>query len=253
MKAIERVVVLAHGWGYNHRFFNPLVSALQAHTPRVFEHSLVVALESGYFPDQAKPGIMIHSPQGWEHHSADTLHSLVLAHADAPWLGIGHSLGVVRLLNTSVRWCTMVSLHGFAQLAAMQPGQPGVAPRVLARMLSKAKTNLPQVLGDFHRACSHTPEWTTLNAPALLADLQWMQEANLEAELGNVLNTPAKTSSQVLALYSPHDAIVPAALAQNCFVQGPRCTLLAVDAAHGELGHSAARYTDLLLPVLRNP
>ncbi|HEX4843934.1 MAG TPA: hypothetical protein VFV57_09690 [Limnobacter sp.] len=239
MKHIQQVLVLAHGWGYNHRFFNPLLQTLQS--KGTLENSLVVALECGYFPDQAKAGLMLYTPDAWQHHPAETLHNLVLAHADARWLGLGHSLGVVRLLDTSVRWNCLLSINGFTRLAALQTGEAGVAPRVLARMLNKARNNLPLVLADFHQSCGHTPAWTTLSDAALLTDLAWMQSVNIEHRLG-----------RVVAIYSPSDAIVPKALAESCFAQAEHCTLLAVDAPHGELGKNATRYTDALLPHLRS-
>ncbi|HEX4917375.1 MAG TPA: hypothetical protein VFV43_05715 [Limnobacter sp.] len=239
MKHIQQVLVLAHGWGYNHRFFNPLLQTLQSEG--TLENSLVVALECGYFPDQARAGVMLYTQDGWQHHPAETLHSLVLAHAEAPWIGVGHSLGTVRLLNTAVRWNCMVSINGFTRLAAMQAGQAGVAPRVLVRMLNKARSNMPKVLADFHHSCGHAPTWATLDDRALLTDLEWMLNVDIDPAV-----------RRVVAIYSPSDAIVPKSLAESCFAQVALYTLITVDAPHGELGKNATRYTDVLLPVLRS-
>mgnify|MGYP000601417801 CR=1 FL=1 len=90
---ITQVLLMAHGWGYNHRFFNALLNILPANTR---ETTLFVCLEAGYFPEQARPGLMIHTPgistqDQWVHYATETLHSLVLAYADVPWLGLGHS------------------------------------------------------------------------------------------------------------------------------------------------------------------
>ncbi|HEX4878263.1 MAG TPA: hypothetical protein VFV39_00330 [Limnobacter sp.] len=250
MKQTEQVLVLAHGWGYNHQFFNPLLQALQNRGG--LANTQVLALECGYFPDQAKPGLMIHTPEGWQHHPMETLHNLVLAHASVPWIGMGHSLGMARLLSTALRWSCLLSIHGFTRLAALTTGQAGVAPRVLARMVSKARSNLPQVLEEFHRACGHQPNWTTLNEAALLADLVWLQTLDLQGSLPDRLGTHSAHPTTLLAIYSPRDAIVPATLSQTCFLDAPKCTHLTVDASHGEMGVNPSRYTEALLPHLRS-
>jgi hypothetical protein len=248
---ITQVLLMAHGWGYNHRFFNALLNTLPESTRNT---TLFVCLEAGYFPEQAKQGLMIRADQNipgtniqgaytanqWEHHSAETLHSLVLAYAEVPWLGLGHSLGFSKLLDFSVRWHSLFSLHGFTHFTNN---------RVLARMIRKAEQNMAEVLADFHKRCGHNAQWTTLNEQTLLADLRSMQELNTQKPLQQALSHGA----ELHAWASNTDEIVPLALAQQCFgntlkQQNRMLHILACE--HASIATAPARYTDTLLPLL---
>ena len=239
---IAQVLLMAHGWGYNHRFFNALLNSLPASTRN---NTLFVCLEAGYFPEQAKQGLMIftagiNTPSLWTHHPTEVLHSLVLAHAEVPWLGLGHSLGFTKLLDFSVRWHSLLSLHGFTHFTNN---------RVLSRMIHKAEQNMPEVLRDFHSRCGHEAHWTTLDIPNLLADLRSMQELDASHELQQALEHGANLH----AWASNTDEIVPMALTQQCFDQHLKHqnrTLYTVPSEHAGIANAPARYTDTLLPLV---
>ncbi|WP_394672993.1 hypothetical protein [Limnobacter sp.] len=235
---ISQVLLMAHGWGYNHRFFNALLDTLPKHTR---ETTLFVCFEAGYFPEQGKQGLMINIQGEWVHHPAEALHSLVLAQANVPWLGLGHSLGFSKLLDFSVRWHSLYSLHGFTRFTNN---------RVLARMIRKAEENMPEVLADFHKRCGHIAPWSTLDERALLADLIGMQTLSAEQELQHALSHGA----ELYAWASSVDQIVPLALAQACFdntlkLQG-RTLFILPSEEHASIANAPARYTDALLPFL---
>lgn len=234
---ITQVLLMAHGWGYNHRFFNSFLNTLPTRTR---EQTLFVCLEAGYFPEQAKAGLMIHSQSEWVHHPAEALHSLVLAHAEVPWLGLGHSLGFSRLLDFSIRWHSLLSVHGFTHFTNN---------RVLARMIQKAERNMVEVLADFHSRCGHTAQWTVLNEKALLADLRSMQALNAAQALQQALSN----STEFHAWASDTDEIVPLVLAKACFdntLKQQNRTLHTLASEHAGFAHTPARYTDTLLPLL---
>lgn len=239
---ITQVLFMAHGWGYNHRFFNALLNALPASTGNT---TLFVCLEAGYFPEQARQGLMIYT-QGinnqspWVHYPAEVLHSLVLAHAEVPWLGLGHSLGFSKLLDFSVRWHSLFSLHGFTHFTNN---------RVLARMIHKAEQNMAGVLADFHKRCGHDAQWATLNEQTLLADLRSMQTLNAAQALKQALSHGA----ELHAWASNRDEIVPLALAQQCFdptLKQQNRGLYTLASEHAGIATAPARYTDILLPLL---
>lgn len=239
---ITQVLFMAHGWGYNHRFFNALLNALPANTRNT---TLFVCLEAGYFPEQARQGLMIYT-QGinnqspWVHHPAEVLHSLVLAHAEVPWLGLGHSLGFSKLLDFSVRWHSLFSLHGFTHFTH---------DRVLARMVRKAEQNMAEVLADFHNRCGHNAQWATLNEQTLLADLRSMQQLDAAQALQQALSHGA----ELHAWASNTDEIVPLTLVQQCFdrtLKQQNRTLYTLASEHAGIATAPARYTDTLLPLL---
>jgi hypothetical protein len=239
---ITQVLLLAHGWGYNHRFFNALLNSLP---PSTRNSTLFVCLEAGYFPEQAKQGLMIftagiNAPGQWVHYPAEVLHSLVLAHAEVPWLGLGHSLGFSKLLDFSVRWHSLLSVHGFTHFTNN---------RVLARMIRKAEQNLAEVLADFHNRCGHNAQWATLDEQTLLADLRSMQELNAAHALQQALSHGAALH----AWASSTDEIVPMALTLQCFdkhLKHQNRTLHTLASEHASIATAPARYTDSLLPLL---
>lgn len=242
----QRVLLLAHGWGYNHRFFDPLVKTLPAST---LETTVLACLEAGYFDDQAPSGLMIYTESEWIHHPLETLHGMVLAHANLPWLGLGHSLGFSKLLEFSVRWRNLISVHGFTRFAANALQPEGTAPRVLDRMCRKAEQQLSEVLSEFHERCGFKTPFATLNEQALLADLRSMQTLNSAEALKAALSNGA----ELLAWAGLIDKIVPLPLAQACFIeplnnQGHQLVTLAAE--HAELARTPALYTGALLPLL---
>ena len=248
---MTQVLLMAHGWGYNHRFFDAFVHALPSSTRN---STLFVCLDSGYFPEQAAQGLMIYAAENqtqgqWLHHPAEALHSLVLAHADVPWLGLGHSLGFPKLLEFSVRWHSLFSLHGFTHFTRSEQHAEGTPPRVLARMIQKAEHNLVEVLGNFHTRCAHTANWTTLNEQALLTDLRSMQ--TLDAS--QALQAALAHGASFYAWASTNDEIVPLPLAQACFnstLSQQGNTLFTLAAEHGRFANTPALYNCTLLPLI---
>jgi hypothetical protein len=237
---IQRVLLLAHGWGYNHRFFDPLVKTLPAST---LETTLLACLEAGYFDDQAHSGLMIYTEGEWIHHPLETLHSLVLAHAEVPWLGLGHSLGFSKLLDFSVRWCNLISVHGFTRFVANALHPEGTAPRVLDRMCRKAEQQMPEVLAEFHQRCGHATTFARLNEQNLLADLRSMQTL----DSATALDTARANGTGLMAWAGLEDKIVSLPLAQACF---HNTKLITLTAEHAELARTPALYTGALLPLL---
>lgn len=249
LKHPKQVLVMAHGWGYNHRFFDALLAQLPS---PLLESTLVICLESGYFPDQSTAGLVIRQNNIWQFEHADTLQHLALAHGDLPWLGLGHSRGFSSLLQLPVHWHTLFSLHGFTWFAQATGHHAGTPPRLLARMLNKAKNDMGGVLEDFQQRCGHVAAASHLNETALLNDLAELQTLNCTDQLAQVL----KAGTRLYAWASPLDQIVPLELAQACFQQSLHAqgsSLNTLAAQHAELAHAPASYTCDLLPLLHQP
>lgn len=243
---ITQVLLMAHGWGYNHRFFDAFIQSLPTN---IRETTLFVCLEAGYFPEQATAGLMVQANQAWIHHPTEALHSLVLAHAEVPWLGLGHSLGFSKLLDFSVRWHSLFSLHGFTHFTSSEQYTEGTPPRVLARMIQKAEQNIAEVLTNFHTRCGHAADWATLNEHTLLADLRSMQHLDTTT----ALQTTLAHGADFHAWAGTNDDIVPLPLAQACFnptLSKQGHTLYTLAAEHARFANTPARYTDTLLPLL---
>lgn len=243
---MKQVLLLAHGWGYNHHFFDAFLKILPA---AVADQTLIACLEEGYFPEQARPGLMILQQGEWTWQASERLSNLVLAHAELPWLGLGHSLGFAKLLNLSIRWHSLFSLHGFTRFTASAPHPEGTPARIMTRMLQKAQHNLAAVLQEFHARCGHTPHWTRLNAPALLDDLALLQSLDTSLPLAEALSRGAGFQ----AWCSESDPIVPFDLTKACFEKHLSAlghALHLVDGEHAAIADCPSLYTPLMAHLL---
>lgn len=75
---------------------------------------------------------------------------------DKPIIGIGHSLGLAKLLDLKLPFKALVSLAGFTHFCQSKAFQAGTPPRILARMQAKFSLNPEQVLADFYASCGYT-------------------------------------------------------------------------------------------------
>lgn len=229
-------LVFFHGWGLSPAFWQPLATRL-AQYPQVFA-------DAGYFGTSQFPTLTPHLPPGHR------------------WVGIGHSLGFARALQTppAQGWAALVSVAGFARFcppvenpiaasspiaAATGPGAAttvtaaGDAPvaraaqprRVVERMLRAHARDPHAVLADFLHRCGLTgllpPLGAPRNADRLAADLALLLDVDVSAPLA-ALDVP------VLALATRDDPIVPAALTEATFA--PRAHTQLVWQAQG--GHA---------------
>ncbi|HEX4857141.1 MAG TPA: hypothetical protein VFV28_10030 [Limnobacter sp.] len=215
----------------------------------ILDNSMIACLEAGYFPDQASAGLMTFHKGEWTHHATEALHSLVLAHAGLPWLGLGHSQGFQKLIELSVRWHRLFSLHGFTRFTSGPDFQEGTPPRVMSRMVQKAEQNLPLVLQDFHERCGHVPHWARLDEQSLLHDLRSLQALNCTSALQHTM----AHGTELHAWSSMRDRIVSLEMADACFgkalsAQGRE--LHKVDAEHAGFADRPALYTGSLLHLL---
>lgn len=239
------VLVLAHGWGYDPSFFNPMLNALHQAAPDWLAQCLVVGLDQGYFSKNGEGSLRVWQGSNWVPHPAETLHGLVMGHADARWVGIGHSLGFAHLLSYAVKWHKLVSVAGFTHFCS-QGDLPGSAPRVVQRMLSQLQTHPAQVLTAFQQKAGFEMQ----NQPALptplkanhplMEDLASMVTLNCAAQLQDLL----KHGTQVLAFDHPNDNILKHSL------DGLLQKLSIANATHCELATNPSRYTQALTVFL---
>lgn len=214
-RSTQRVLVFAHGWGFDHQFFYPLLQALADANTGLFDSSLTILLDQNYYSQQ-QAGIWVGQGQEpYQAASLETLGTLALSHADKPWIGIGHSLGFAQLLHLSLRWAGLCSLHGFTRFVATEQNAAGTPLRILNRMIKQLATQPEEVLAQFRSRCGvdGRTEKTSINLPHLLHDLQWMTELDLE----DSLNIHLQSGTQLQVLHSHSDAIVPTELTAACF------------------------------------
>jgi pimeloyl-[acyl-carrier protein] methyl ester esterase len=171
-------IIWAHGWGFDATCFKSLAQAL----PQYQHHFL----DQGYFGKAIFPIIPENSMA----------------------IGIGHSLGFAKLLQSPIPLQGIISLCGFYRFAATSSWPYGIPVRSLKRMITKFKQTPTTVLKDFYDRCglSWAPP-TTYRNDLLLQDLQ-----NLETLWYDKL-----PFSILGAIASSHDLITPLPLQQSLF------------------------------------
>ncbi|MEN7522340.1 alpha/beta hydrolase, partial [Bordetella pertussis] len=119
MSAPRPLLRFEHGWAHDAGVWAPLRAAL-ADWPQQ-------AADAGYFGPAVEP-------------PAD----------GAPVVAIGHSLGFLKILQSPAPGCiAYIAINGFARFAGGADYPPGVAPRLLERMLARLELDPAAVVDDF--------------------------------------------------------------------------------------------------------
>ncbi|WP_251864556.1 lysophospholipase [Achromobacter sp. Marseille-Q4962] len=157
----------------------------------------------------------------WPHAVADAGYYGAPVHPrpDGPVVAIGHSLGVLRLLETLPPRCAgLVSINGFARFGG-GPGFPqGVPRRLLDRMLARLAAEPEAAVREFRQRCGADGPGGAPRAEALAGGLQALRDLDLRHAL-DALPVP------LLALAGGADPIAPPALTQAAFAARPAAEL----------------------------
>lgn len=175
-------LLFVHGWAYDANIWGPIRSRLGDPACTVWER--------GYFDYDSEPA----PPPG-------------------PYVAVGHSFGVMRLLHERPEGCVgLVSICGFARFTATD-GFPGTPTRVLDRMLQHAAVSPTAVIAEFRARCG-TPGTKVYEffADRVMEDLRTLRDGDERAEV-------AAMREPILALSAGADTIVPAAQTAASFPQ----------------------------------
>lgn len=131
--------------------------------------------------------------------------------ADRPLIGVGHSLGFAWLLHQPLQWRGLVSINGFSRFTSAADFPPGVAPRLLARMIGRLQQDPQGVSRDFLRRCGlEDPQVEELDPAALAEGLEWLSTWDLRQALDSF-------RGPLLALAGADDPIVPLGMSRASF------------------------------------
>lgn len=213
--------VFAHGWAYTLDFFIPLLDSLFGDHPALMQKLDLFGLEQGYF--QRPAGVYQWTGSDWVASSLPATHPANL--------GIGHSLGLAKLLKAEMEISHWLSLHGFARFTAHERGQSGTPRKLVERMLAKIELKPEQVLNEFWARAQGGGSLLVENCPQIAqANLSRLKE-DLGVMIGLELTEALRQipASQILAVCSPVDPIVSQELSEETFQ--PAC-LREVNAPH---------------------
>lgn len=138
-------LLFAHGWGFDRHVWDPLTRLL-SDRPQAID-------DRGYFGAPHAPDI------------------------EGQCLAITHSFGTMRVLaDPPPALVGIVAINGFERFTAL-PGKPGVAGRVVDRMLRRFGESPHEVLADFRRACGCDAPFGEIDPAPLHADLLRLRDA----------------------------------------------------------------------------
>lgn len=168
-------LLFAHGWGFDRHFWTPLLAELGEEAPVLID-------DRGYF---GAP----HAPQ-----------------IEGPCLAVTHSFGTMRVMAEPPPGLVgIVAINGFERFTAL-PGRPGVAVRVVDRMLRRFEQDPRAVLAEFRQTCGHAEAFAEIDPEPLHADLLRLRDA-----------APPLPRVPIVALNGDADPLLPPAMRQASF------------------------------------
>lgn len=183
-----------HGWGFDAAFWRPLIGALG--DPAHFSG------DRGYF---GPPREVV---------------------ASGEMVAVGHSLGALLLVATPPpRTRGMIVINGFDRFTAADDA-PGVAPRLVDRMVQRFGQVPRAVLDEFRVRCGADPASCCLDEARLGADLRLLRNADARGAV-------ARLDVPMLVLHGAADPILPAALRNAAFRTAP----ISIHVEHPTGGH----------------
>lgn len=167
-------LLFAHGWGFDQAFWQPLAGLLDE-WPQAID-------DRGYFGTPCAPRV------------------------DGPCLAVTHSFGTMRILaDPPPGLAGIVAINGFERFTALS-GKPGVAPRVVDRMLRRFDEDPRGVLAEFRRACGCGKPFDAIDPAPLRADLLRLRDA-----------CPPLPQVPIVALTGGRDPILPVQMRETVF------------------------------------
>lgn len=178
-------LLFVHGWAYDSNIWGPIRSRLGDIQATVWERGYFE--EPGFTQARSEPG------------------------PPAPYLAVGHSFGVMRLLRERPSGCIgLVSICGFARFSSAEDFR-GTPVRILDRMVDKFDTAPGTVVGEFRARCgSQSTRVYQLRADRLGEDLATLRNGD-ERAAAAALDIP------VLSLIGGADQIVSATMSDASF------------------------------------
>ena len=170
--------VFCHGWGFDHTFFDPLYLKLSAYEMTMWD--------LGYFGEKTMPA----PPQ------------------NSKIIGIGHSFGLIQLINSGLPFHSLVSLQGFVDFFGQQPVMRLLRQRAWKKLYLAFQQSPEQVLEKFYSQCE-APK------PARFPIIQKETLLNDLAILPTVVPLP---TCPLLILGATGDKVVPPRLIEDNFL-----------------------------------
>ncbi len=176
-------LLFLHGWGFDAQFWDGLAAAL----PEFDAHRM----DRGYFHAPSSPPM------------------------EGPFIAIAHSLGAMHLLRDPPANCRgLVAINGFDCFTATSDF-PGVAPRIVTRMMTQLARAPRQIVADFRLKCGTDAPFPDPDPTPLRDDLALLLD-------GDCRTNSTQWKLPLLALHGAQDPILPSDMRANLFAHTPQ-------------------------------
>jgi pimeloyl-[acyl-carrier protein] methyl ester esterase len=196
--------VFCHGFGFDSTFWNPLRP--------YFSRVNTVYLDLGYFGD---PYWVMAQP--------------TLPASSTEYIGIGHSLGMMKLMSLNIPFKCLIGLHGFVNFLGFNAQLHRRRQRELMHLTEQFNESPELTLSQFYQRTGvdfNLPIMGRLNQVRLLDDL---------SSLAHSIAVPVDVP--MLVLGSNDDKIVPPVLIEDNFSPYPHVTIDILNQAQHGLGY----------------
>lgn len=195
---MKAALLFVHGWGFDASIWHDLAGH--------FADRAYSCDERGYFGPLAAPDVA------------------------GPVLAVAHSFGAMRVLADPPPGCVgLIAINGFDRFTATDDF-PGVATRVVDRMIARLEDDAPATVAAFRAASGSDAPFEKPDIALLRRDLMTLRDGDCRA-------LAAAARFPILSIQSANDAILPPAMRDAVFAQAQA----AMRVTHTAAGH--------LLPV----
>ena len=194
--------IFCHGWGYDPSFWDNLKP--------YFKGYKCIFWDLGYFGPSALP---------------------IAIDESVKWIGIGHSLGFLKLLNSPISWHKLIGLQAFLNFQGHAPSLKRKRSRDLLKLQNHFEEDAIGALLNFHKLCGMQPPYQIMNI------------ANLQKDLAILATTHSlREKLPCLILGCEDDLIVTKAVVQDNFSQYPQVQIVMHDKGLHTLGFSEPEF-----------
>ncbi|MBV0900096.1 MAG: hypothetical protein KTV77_05215 [Wolbachia endosymbiont of Fragariocoptes setiger] len=170
--------IFCHGWGFDHKFFQPLIH-------EYFSQTSYHCLDLGYFEKEN-----LHLPQ----------------QDDSIFIGIGHSLGFIKLISLNIKFSALIGIQAFINFLGFNSQLCKTRKLELRTIIQNFQKDPMYTLVSFYKRCKANYDFpNNFNKVKLMKDLELL---NLTHRLPCI---------PILILGAMNDIIVPPKLIYDNF------------------------------------
>ncbi len=142
------------------------------------------------------------------------------------YVGVGHSLGLIKLLALPIPWRSLIGLHGFINFLGYDSSLRVRRTREWKGLCAQFKRSPILTLQNFYQrvGVEMYPAWEAMNSERLFGDLE-------------SLAIPTNSTKSIILLASRKDVIVPPDLLEDNLRVNPNVCMHYVDDAQHNLGY----------------